>query len=172
MGWTSLGRDGIWETIGKILGIRWAVIEDQKTAGTAGGTFTSSAWRTRVLNTIVYDSGGIVASLASNQIVFGAGTYLLFAIVPAFTTNRHQTRLYNATAASVTQVGTNAFNTGSAATTSSYIVGVFVANGTDAYEVQNQCQNTQADNGFGVSINATFAVTREVYAHVLAIRIA
>ena len=42
-----------------------AIIEDQKSAGTAGGTFTSGAWRTRDLNTEVSDPDGIVSTQSS-----------------------------------------------------------------------------------------------------------
>ncbi|MBN9219535.1 MAG: collagen-like protein [Mesorhizobium sp.] len=50
------------------------IIEDQRTQNTNGGTATTGAYTTRTLNTTVRNNGSI-ASLSSNQITLGAGTY-------------------------------------------------------------------------------------------------
>ena len=74
----------------------YAVIADQKTSGTDGGTFTSGAWRTRDLNTEVTDVDNIV-SISSNQFTLQAGTYLIKARATAYDCDRHQLRLRNIT---------------------------------------------------------------------------
>lgn len=53
-------------------GIPVAVIQDQKSSGTDGGTFTSGAWRTRTLNTTVLNTIGAGFSLSSNQFTLAA----------------------------------------------------------------------------------------------------
>ena len=69
---------------------------EQQTAGTAGGTFTAGAWRTRGLATEVTNtiSG---ASLAANQITLAAGTYDIDAHAVAFRVDGHVAKLYNIT---------------------------------------------------------------------------
>ena len=42
-----------------------AIICDQKAGGTAGGTFTEGAWRTRDLNTEITDADGIAINICS-----------------------------------------------------------------------------------------------------------
>ena len=74
----------------------YAIIGDQKSAGTEGGTFTSGAWQTRDLNTEISDPDGII-SISSNQFTLAAGTYLVNASAPAHKVNGHQIRLYNTT---------------------------------------------------------------------------
>ena len=53
-----------------------AILEDQKSDGTDGGTSTSGSDQTAVINTEVYDPDSIV-SVASNQFTLGAGKYRL-----------------------------------------------------------------------------------------------
>ncbi|MDP6587776.1 MAG: hypothetical protein QF535_24235, partial [Anaerolineales bacterium] len=78
----------------------YAIIADQKTQNTAGGTFTSGAWRTRDLNTEIADPDGIV-SISSNQFTLGAGSYLIRWGCPSYAVQRQQSRLYNTTDSSV-----------------------------------------------------------------------
>ncbi|GLS34497.1 hypothetical protein GCM10010869_00850 [Mesorhizobium tianshanense] len=44
-----------------------AVLEDRKTSGTHGGSFSNGSWITRILNTEVRDTFGLI-SLALNQL--------------------------------------------------------------------------------------------------------
>ena len=74
-----------------------AYIVDQKAAATAGGSFTSGAWRTKDLNTEVFDYGGIV-SISSNQFTLAnAGTYTIYWRSPALMIEYHISRLYDVT---------------------------------------------------------------------------
>lgn len=135
---------------------------DQKTQNTAGGTFTSGAWRTRDLNTEVADTGGF-GSVASNQITLAAGTYRVSARAPALNCNRHQCRLQNITDASTIDVGSSEYATTSTNGVNDSVLHTrFTIAGTKTLELQHQCQTTQATEGFGVEAN----FTTEVYAEV------
>ncbi len=134
---------------------------DEQAQNTAGGTFTTGAWRTRVLNTEVSDVGGH-GSLASNQITLAAGTYLIDATAPAFNTQRHQLRLQNVTDATTILIGQSdwAFEGVSGVQTAAQLRGIFTVAASKALELQHQSQRTQATNGFGEAAN----FTTEVYA--------
>jgi len=89
--------------------ITWdVIIEDQKPSGTDGGGFASGAWRTRTLNTLVYNNGSL-ASLSDNRFTLPAGTYCIDWDAPAHRVNRHKTRLYNYTNSTVVAYGTNEY---------------------------------------------------------------
>ncbi|SVB60040.1 uncharacterized protein METZ01_LOCUS212894, partial [marine metagenome] len=60
------GANPAWATAPGGLFASYAIIADQKAQNTAGGTFTSGAWRTRDLNTEITDPDGIV-SISSNE---------------------------------------------------------------------------------------------------------
>jgi hypothetical protein len=137
-------------------------IQDQKTQNTAGGTFTSGSWQTRTLNTEVTDTASI-ASIASNQITLPAGTYRIRATAPAFKTDAHQTRLWNATDSSLLLTGTTEISAASDGTqTRSEVSGRFTLSGTKAIELQHQCATTGTTTGFGSAAN----FTTEVYSSV------
>src|SRR5690606_7858669 len=107
----------------------YCLIQDRKASGVNGGTFTAGAWRTRDLNTKLYDPGGFV-TLASNQIGLGAGRYRVSASAPATACQSHATRLYNVTTAATVLVGTTeqstAASSGDAVGTRSLLSGEFV----------------------------------------------
>jgi hypothetical protein len=143
-------------------------LADQKAQNTAGGTFTSGAWRTRTLNTEVTDTGGD-CSLASNQFTLTAGTYEVWALAPAHACDRHQARLQNVTDGSTLITGTVGITSGAASVDSvSVVVGRFTVAASKALELQHQCQTSKATNGFGVESN----FTAEVYSVVVLRRVA
>lgn len=145
-----------------------AVIADHKTQGTAGGGFTSGAWRTRDLNTEVSDADAIVA-ISSNQFTPVAGTYLIIARAPARATEWHQAILHNATGNATVLTGSGMANSAAyIVQNDSTIMGAFTANGTDAYEIRHRCSTTAAGSGFGLAVN----LTTEVYTQVTLIKIA
>ena len=84
----------------------YAVIVDEKTADTNGGTFTQDAWQTREINTEVADPDGIV-TIASNQFTLGAGNYLIRWQCPAVQVERHQTRFFDVTGAAALGSGSS-----------------------------------------------------------------
>lgn len=127
-----------------------AVIVDEKSASTHGGTFTSGAWRHRDLNTEVFDPDGIV-TIASNQFTLGAGTYIIEFEAPAYNCNRHKARLYDVTGSAVIEYGATAYsNTGGPDQTISkgYARVVITANNT--YKIEHRCTNSSSTYGFGV----------------------
>jgi hypothetical protein len=135
------------------------ILQDKKSTNTQGGTFTQGAWRTRDLQTTQVNtiSG---ASVASNQITLGAGTYLASASAPAWKTTSHQTRLYNITDSSETILGSveqSVVTNGDQ--TRSMLEGVFTIAGTKVFELQHYAVTTAATNGFG----AAGGITDEVY---------
>lgn len=144
-------------------------VRDEKPSGTDAGTFTSGAWRTRVLNTVVTNeiSG---ASLASNQITLPAGTYIVRASAPAAVVDRHRAKLVNITDTSDIVLGTSE-NTSSADTvgTRSLISGKFTISASKVIELQHRCLTSRGSNGLGVM---TGFGDVEVYAEVLIIKVA
>lgn len=131
-------------------------VQDQKSSGTDGGTFTSGAWRTRDLNTaLTNEITG--ASLASNQITLPAGTYYVEASAPVYSggsaLSNHQAKLYDTTGAADLILGTSEIVVQGAASTGSsgrsYISGRFTLSVESDIEVQHQCAVTANNNGFG-----------------------
>ena len=137
------------ELLTNLLTNRVVHIQDQKPSGTSGGTFTSGAWRTRDLNTIVSDPGGH-ATLAGNQITLAAGTWLCDAFCPASYIRSNQAKLVNVTDASDLIIGSSEWSYGSwDSTIASRISGVFTINVPKVIELQHQCALTWATKGFG-----------------------
>lgn len=135
-------------------------VSDVKANTTAGGTFTASAWQTRVINTEDNDSGGY-CSIASNQITLAAGTYQCRIMCPARTVTNHKARLQNITDATTTILGTNGRSTNDISPiTFSFIVGQFTIAAQKTFEVQHYCSATRATDGFGDAMS--FGVS-EVY---------
>ena len=128
----------------------YAIIVDQKSTGTNGGTFTSGAWRTRDLNTEIADPDGIV-SIASNQFTLGAGSYLIRWACPSYGSGDTQARLYNITDASVGGISMCNYWPGEGFSTGSTRV---VISGSKTFEIQHRCQSTSSTNGYGAA--ATF----------------
>lgn len=130
----------------------YILIQDQQSIGTDDGTFTSGAWRTRTLNTVVSDAGGHIVSLGSNQIVLDAGTYRASITAPAYEVNNHAAKLYDITDSADVLLGTSEVSGVTAtngATTRSIITGRFTIAASKSLEVQHQCGTTRATDGFG-----------------------
>ena len=130
-----------------------ALIEDRKSSGASGGSFTAGAWRTRDLNTLAYNRDS-VATLASNRFTLPAGTWLIKWRCPALYVEYHQSQLYNYTASAAVEPGSNAFcdnGTESFSQTDSSGQAVVTIAAATAFEIQHQCTRTQAFNGFGAA---------------------
>jgi len=136
-------------------------IQDQKTATTNGGAFTQGAWRTRDLNTITADTTGAV-TVSSNQFTLPAGTYRIRASAPALRVYHHQIRLQNITDSATTLTGTTCYSDqiNFYAQDRSEVVGRFTITSSKTFEIQHQCQSTQAGT-FGMGTASGF--TTEVY---------
>lgn len=138
-----------WQTVDSVSVAR---VFDAKTGGTAAGTFTSGAWRTRELNT-EEDPDGIV-TIASNQFTLGAGTYLIQWSAPALVVERHQTRLWDVTGATNLAQGSGEYAdpTGGVQNRSmGFDIVTLTANNT--FEIQHRCSTTRNTNGLGTSVN-------------------
>ena len=139
-------------------------VQDQKTAGTHGGTFTSGAWRTRDLNTVLTNTI-TGASLASNQITLPAGTYKITTYAPAFQVNRHGTYFYNITDSKAELLSHSAIDC-LEAESNAFMLGIITITGTKVFEVQHKCQSTFSTYGFGVELNSSLAWDHETYTDV------
>ena len=139
----------------------YAILVDQKTSGTNGGSFTSGDWRTRDLNTEIADPDGIV-SISSNQFTLQAGSYLVKAHAPAYKVGRHQIALYDITGSSYVQTGSSAYvDGGESVQTDSFLTARFTCSGANVYEIRHQCGTGFNTYGFGVSILNSFAAPAE-----------
>ena len=147
-----------------------AVFVDNKTANTAGGTFTNGAWRTRDLQT-TYFNNITSCSLASNQITLPAGTYEVMANAPSFQVNASMARLYNITDSAV--VGNNGSTCYNAAADTSIAPAIltiaFTIAATKVFELQHRCETTKSSNGFGVQVSFGGV---EVYSQIKIVKVA
>lgn len=132
------------------LSVDIAVIEENQVSTTAGGTFTSGADRTRVLNTEVSDLGALV-TLASNQItITNPGTYEISWSAPAFEVGPHQSLLYNITSAAEVKRGTSEEGgTGTVSTLRSVGSTIVVLAASAVFEIRHRCTTTKATDGLG-----------------------
>jgi hypothetical protein len=139
-------------------GSTYAVFRDKKSSGTASGTFTAGAWRTRVINdTLKNDITG--CSIASNQITLAAGTYAINATCGGYNISRSQTRFYNITDSAVAFLGHSDYTIDTNNTIISNLAGLIVITGSKTFEVQHYATQTQSTNGFGVDAS----ITDEIY---------
>jgi len=146
-----------------------AVLREQQTAGTDGGTFTSGAWQKRVLNT-EEDASGIV-TLASGVFTLQAGTYFITGGACGYSTNYHQTRIRNTSDNTTPIVGVKAWSSSANAGWSySNLMGFITITGSKTFELQHRCGTTRATDGFGLSSGNSGEV--EVYAQVSIQRLA
>lgn len=134
------------------------IIEDQKSSGSQGGTFTSGSMQTRTLNTKVYDPGSI-CTLASNKFTLPAGTWYIEWIAIANQVGYHQSELYNVTDAVSVKTGTNGYSNGGADYCTNQSQGatvVTIASPKD-FSIRHQSTGTRATDGFGYG--STFGTT-------------
>jgi hypothetical protein len=149
-----------------IVGSSLLQVQDQKASGTNGGTFTSGAWQTRELNTVV-TNGISGASLASNAITLPAGSYYVEATGIAWRVGVNRVRLQNTTGSATLLTGLSEFagitESGSETTSAAQVTGNFSLSVTSTVELQHRCGNTYANRGFG---DPSSFGTNELYADV------
>jgi hypothetical protein len=125
--------------------------EDQKAGGTNGGTFTTGAWRTRDLNTLLTNEI-IGAGLAGNQITLPAGTFWAEWSCPAFQVYAHKSVLYNVSDAAVVGIGCVSFTADTVGpTTHSFGSAKFTIDTEKTLELRHICSSTRATYGFGTA---------------------
>ena len=129
----------------------YAIICDQKSAGTNGGTMSSGTWHTRDINTEIADADGIV-SISSNQFILQAGTYLIKANAAGYYVQDHMIKLYDITAGADIAYGTSAYSNVQAQTRSFLCARVNIS-GATTYEIRHKSGASKTNNGFGESTN-------------------
>ena len=125
-------------------------IQDQKPQGTPGGTFTSGAWWTRDLNTILTNTI-TGASLANNQITLPAGKYYVEASALARNVATNVVRITNGQGGYLCgfPIGTDQNNIGVPAS----VFGIIVLSGETHFNLEHRCQTTNNTHGFGRASN-------------------
>ena len=139
---------------------KYAVINDTKPYNQGGGTFNSGAWRTRILNTEVFDPDNIV-SISSNQFTLQAGTYYIRAQAPAYRVDQHHIRLRNITDSTTDGVGSVGMSSSSfASITLSLLTTRFTISSAKVFEIQHYCSTTHNTYGLGImhGINGTDSI--------------
>jgi len=120
-------------------------VRDHRVSGAQAGTFTASAYRTRILDEVVTNQiAG--ASLSLNQVTLPIGRYMAWAQACAVFVSEHTTRLYDTTGAAVLLVGAAGREDGGGA---SHIFGEFQLAAQSVLELQHYCATTRASDGFG-----------------------
>ncbi len=133
----------------------YAIIADQKAQNTAGGTFTSGAWRTRDLQTEIADPNGIV-SISANQFTLAAGSYLIRWGAVARLVDRHQTRLYDVTGTAEVGVGDSLYATNSYRGDGwSRGYARVTPSGSNVYRIEHRCDTSYSADGLGLACNYT-----------------
>ena len=123
-------------------------VQDRKSSGNDGGTFTSGAWRKRTLDDIQLNEIG--ATISSSEITLLAGTYEISCRCPAVGVGQHKARLYNNTDGAVVLYGSSSWaDSGEIGGSDSIIQGKFTIVSTKVVEVQHRCTTTYATHGFG-----------------------
>jgi len=133
----------------------YAIIVDQKSSGTDGGSSSGGNWNTRDLNTELSDPDGIV-SISSNQFTLQAGSYFLEAAAPSYKPNRHKLKLYqtSGTPADIA-FGTSEFvNQDEGIQSTASLSCRFTISTATTYEIRHYIQTSKSGNGLGVAISA------------------
>lgn len=136
-----------------------AVLEDQKSAGTDGGTFNPSTWVKRTLNTEVYDPDGLI-SVASSEFTPTVNGWVEWS-APAREVYAHKTRLYNVTGAAVVGYGSSELSGDSTAGAGFHtrsFGGAPVSAGT-TYRIEHYATTTRTTDGLGNALG----IGTEVY---------
>tara|TARA_Y100000310_G_scaffold36243_1_gene34134 strand:- start:884 stop:1480 length:597 start_codon:yes stop_codon:yes gene_type:complete len=144
----------------------YAIICDQKSAGTDGGTFTSGAWRTRDLNTEIADPDGIV-SISSNQFTLGAGSYLIKWSAVGARVAKHKSALYDVTGTAYIDYGDVRWGDGyDGEPDPSTGMARVTPSGSNVYEIRHYAQNSYSTYGFGFAGGTDVDSTVEKYTFV------
>ena len=131
----------------------YAVVSDQKTTGTGGGT-SSSSYVTRDLNAEVFDPDNIV-TLSNNQFTLIAGTYIIEWQCPHFRSNSATTVLYDVTGSVTIETGTSGYSLSSSNTATGLSTGIarVVISANNTYDIRMKVSTAKNDVGFGVAAN-------------------
>lgn len=142
-----------------------ALLQDQKSAGTHGGTPpNTSSYNQRDLNTEVFDTGNFV-SISSNNFILTAGTYLIQASIPAQRTNETKALLYNISDSSTVALSQSLYVRDSAVTGGHVnLTCRFTISGSKTFRIMQRVSNADGE-GYGIASN--FGSDVEIYTQVL-----
>lgn len=126
-------------------------VQDQKSAGTDGGTFNAVTWTTRTLNTVLTNEI-TSASLSSSQITLPAGTYWMDGTAAHNFVGAAKLRFRNITDGTTTLVGMCGGDADNGRGNDT-IRGRFTIGGTKVFELQHICYAGEGTTGFGDSFN-------------------
>lgn len=140
-----------------IVGLGSVHVREEQLITVDGGGFQSGAWRTRILNVIHSDLGGL-ASLAANRVTLQRGVWECSIACPAFRVGRHQARLQNIDDATTTLIGTSERAGDASVVNKSLIIGIFSISVATVFEIQHQCATNRPADGLGSSANFTTEV--------------
>lgn len=160
--WTAQRVKQAIEALGGGGGAPSAVIEDQKASGSSGGNFVSGAWRTRDLNTVVYDPDNLI-SISSNQFTVINDGWVEWA-APGYRAEDHQSRLYNVTNSTVVKSGTTGKSDNQSDLTQDISFGGARVAAGKTYRIEHRCGISHGE-GFGRnnSFGETTVFTRVQY---------
>lgn len=134
-------------------------VQDQKTAGTAGGSSSATTTHVRTLNTVVLNeiTG---ASLASNRITLPAGTYEIEVACPvAGAVGVNKVRLYNYSESAYAIEGSS----GSGANGYALLKGVFTIAAEKTFEIRHYITAAVSTSGLGAAVSQGTEVYTDVF---------
>ena len=143
----------------------------EEAQGVGGGTFTSGAFRTRVLNTLVINDIGAGVSLAANEITLPAGTWRCFCSLPSWLVTGNAGRLFNVTDGVVVPDIISATGQAASGANPSLMVGQFVLAASKVLRLEHECVNTVATSGMGLWTSQPSTQT-SVYTEAVFLRVA
>ena len=134
----------------------YAIITNELSAGTEGGTNVANSWTTRDLNTELADPDGIV-SISSNKFTLGAGSYLIKWVTAFQNASYTITRLYDVTNSAVRQYGMASY--GIYTTDRAPGFARVTPSGSTEYRIEYYSDQAQANSGLGPDAPDDVAVT-------------
>lgn len=132
--------------------VPYVLLVDEKSSGSAGGTFNSGSWVSRAIATERSDDHNI-CSESANQITLAAGKYRCKIQCPAYAVANHKTRLRNVTDGTTLVIGGSAYANTSGTNNLSFIIGEFTIAAAKLIEIQHRCQTSGSGNGFGNAVS-------------------
>lgn len=139
-----------------------AIIRDEKSQGTPGGTYTSGSYRQREINTIAYDPEDFV-DIAGNAFTVPIGEYLIFARAPAYRIGECNLRLWDSTEGEEVANGASNYASNSAAYhVICTLLEVVEALVETTYSLSMLGETTQSTNGMGKEGNGAIEIFTEV----------
>lgn len=127
---------------------RLVIINDEKDPGVHGGTTTAREWMIRDLNKIYGSNTKSWITLENNCFSLSKGYYFITGLCPTLNVGKNKIRLFDVTNNKAIFYGTN--STQGKNTLMGYLN---VNNNGDKFRIEQCCQKTRLQTGFGVADN-------------------